>query len=168
MQQFDCSFWMQTRMNLTSVWQSSVYSKSVFLPKTKVNYIVLYLIGQGLQEDILTAICDRPDTWTRRLLNMERPHNSSGCLENEGLENDDRRPKNEYSGNEDPGQPLLILKFLKTRTYRWWFVVLQLNWIVKIKIIATISTRTERQNIDPHEVSTDRPLVWAAYSDIHL
>ena len=23
---------------------------------------------------------------------MERPHNSSGCLENEDLENDDRRP----------------------------------------------------------------------------
>ena len=49
-------------------------------------------MGQDLQEDILTAICDRPDTWTRLLLNMERPHNSSGCLENEDLENDDRRP----------------------------------------------------------------------------
>ena len=65
------------------------YAKSVFLPKTKANYIVLFLIGQGLQEDILTAICDRPDTWTHLLLNMERPHNSTGCLENEDLENDD-------------------------------------------------------------------------------
>ena len=49
--------------------------------------MVLFLIGQDLQEDILTAILYRPDTWTRLLLNMERPHNSSGCLEN-----DDRRP----------------------------------------------------------------------------
>ena len=62
------------------------------LPKTKVNYIVLFLIGQDLQEDILTAICDRPDTWTLLLLNIDCPHNSIGCLENEDLENDDRRP----------------------------------------------------------------------------
>ena len=77
-------------------------------------------------------------------------------------------PKRKTLENEDPGQPLLTLKYLKTRAYRWRFVLLQLNWIVKIKIIATISTRTERQNIDPHKVSTDRPLVWAAYSDIYL
>ena len=32
----------------------------------------------------------------------------------------------------------------------------------------SLSTRTERQNIDPLEVSTDRPLIWAAYSEIHL
>ena len=59
-----------------------MYAKSVFLSKTKANYIVLFLIGQDLQEDILTAICDRPDTCTRLLLNMESPHNSSACLEN--------------------------------------------------------------------------------------
>ena len=35
-----------------------------FLLKTKANYIVLFLIGQDLQEDILTAICDHRDTWT--------------------------------------------------------------------------------------------------------
>ena len=55
-----------------------------------------------MQQDILTAICDRPDTWTRLLLNMEHPHNSGGCLENEELENDDRRPKNEDSGEQRP------------------------------------------------------------------
>ena len=54
--------------------------------------MVLFLIGQDLQEDTLTAICDRHDTWTRLLLTMERPHNSSWCLENEDLENNDRRP----------------------------------------------------------------------------
>ena len=77
-------------------------------------------------------------------------------------------PKRKTLENEDPGQLLLTFKFLKTRIIGGGSWVLQLNWIVKIKIIASISTRTERQNIDPHEVSTDRPLVWAAYSDIHL
>ena len=96
-----------------------------------MNYTFLFLIGEDLQEDILTAICDRPDTWTRLLLNVERPHNSSGCLENENLENEDRRPKNEDSGKRRPRTTFIdITKFLKTRTYRWQFVVLQLNWIV--------------------------------------
>ena len=129
-QQFDCEQRMQTRMNLTSVWQSSAYAKSV-----------LFLIGQDLQEDILTAICDRPDTRARLLLNMEHPHNLSGCLENEDMENDDRRPKNEDSGKRRPRITFIdITKFLKNRTYRWRFVVLQLKWMViwskKIKFIA--------------------------------
>ena len=66
--------------------------KISFSSKDKGELYSSFLIGQDLQEDILTAICDRPDTWTRLLLNMERPHNSSGCLENlktKILENED-------------------------------------------------------------------------------
>ena len=71
-------------------------------------------------------ISDRPDTYTRLLLNMERPHNSSGSLEN-----DDRRSINKGSGKRRTLTTFVyITKFLKTRTYRWRFVVLQLNWIV--------------------------------------
>ena len=50
-------------------------------------------------------------------------------------------------------------------------MVLQLNldsYLVKKDKNYCLSTRTERQNIDPLEVSTDRPLIWAACSDIHL
>ena len=68
-----------------------------------------------MQEDILTAISDRPDTWTRRLLNMERPHNSSGCLENEDLENDDRRPKNEDSGKRRPRTTFIDIKIIENQ-----------------------------------------------------
>ena len=44
--------------------------KISFSSKDKGELYSSFLIGQDLQEDILTAICDRPDTWTRLLLNM--------------------------------------------------------------------------------------------------
>ena len=90
---------MQTRMNLTDECLTELnICKISFSSKDNGELYSSFLIGQDLQEDILTAICDRSNTWTGLLLNMERPRNSSGCLENEDLENDDRRPKNEDSG----------------------------------------------------------------------
>ena len=63
---------------------------------------------QDLQEDILTAICDRPDTWTRLLLNMERPHILSGVWKTKTWKTMTEDLKTKTLENEDPGQPLLI------------------------------------------------------------
>ena len=81
-----------------------------------------------MQEDILTAICDRPDTWTRLLVNMEVLTIQVGVRKTKTWKTMTEDLKNEDSGKRRPGSTFIdITKLLKTRTYRWQFVVLQLT-----------------------------------------
>ena len=60
-----------------------------------------------MQEDILTAICDCPDTWTRLLVNMEVLTIQVGVWKTKTWKTMTEDLKTKTLENEDPGQLLL-------------------------------------------------------------